>query len=335
MSLRTRSSTVKSSNAAVSSSPSDHRSSDEKESVAVVIPCRNEARSIAKVVGDFRRVLPHALILVVDNASTDDTGKIALEAGATVVRESRRGKGFAVVRGFRETWAADYVILVDGDDTYPAESVHDLLQGVREGADMTIGTRMHSFDDGAYRVGHTFGNKLFIWLVRLLFGARTQDLFSGYRAFTKRFLYLSPLIAQGFEIEAELSMQALAGGFVVSEVPVHYRARGEGSTSKLNTVRDGYRILIALLAFFRDYRPLTCFGSISLLLFLLSGISGSTVVGEYLRTGQILRIPTAILSVGLGVLGAITLIGGVLLSSVNRRSQELAALLLIHRPRAN
>jgi glycosyltransferase involved in cell wall biosynthesis len=301
------------------------------EKVAVVIPCRNEAQSVERVVRDFRQVLPDALIVVVDNASSDDTGARALAAGATVLRESRRGKGFAVVRGFRATREADFVVIVDGDDTYPAESVHALLDGLRAGADMTIGTRLHSYEDGAYRAGHTFGNRLFIALVRMLFGVKTQDLFSGYRAFTQRFLNLSPLIAQGFEIEAELSMQALAGGFVVTEVPVHYRARGEGSTSKLNTVRDGYRILVALLAFFRDYRPLTCFGGAALVLFFLSGVSGSVVIGEYLRTGQILRIPTAILSVGLGLLGAITLLGGLLLSSVNRRSQELAALLLIRR----
>lgn len=304
------------------------------ESVAIVIPCRNEARSIEKVVADFRRALPDAQIVVVDNASTDDTAARAFAVGATVLRESRRGKGFAVVRGFRATREADFVVIVDGDDTYPAESVHDLLDGLRAGADMTIGTRLKSFDDGAYRVGHTLGNRLFIALVRLLFGVRTEDLFSGYRAFTQRFLNLSPLIAQGFEIEAELSMQALAGGFVVTEVPVHYRARGEGSVSKLNTLRDGYRILVALLAFFRDYRPLTCFGSVALLFFLLSAITGSAVVGEYLRTGQILRMPTAVLSVGLGLVGTITFIGGVLLSSVNRRSLELAALLL-HRSRAN
>ena len=300
----------------------------ERESVAIVIPCRNEALSIAKVVDDFRRVLPDALIVVVDNASTDDTAGAARAAGATVLRESRRGKGFAVVRGFRATREADYVVIVDGDDTYPAESVHVLLDGLRSGADMTIGTRLRTFDDGAYRTGHTLGNRLFIALVRLLFGVRTEDLFSGYRAFTQRFLNLSPLIAQGFEIEAELSMQALAGGFVVTEVPVHYRARGEGSVSKLNTLRDGYRILVALLAFFRDYRPLTCFGTVAVLFFLLSGLTGFTVLEEYFRTGQILRIPTAILCVGLGLIGTITMIGGLLLSSVNRRSMELAALVL-------
>jgi glycosyltransferase involved in cell wall biosynthesis len=303
----------------------------EPETVAVIIPCRNEARTIAKVVGDFRRVLPAAIIVVVDNASVDDTAARAREAGATVLRETRRGKGFAVVRGFRAARAADYVVLVDGDDTYPAEAVVDLLEGLRSGADMTIGTRLLSYEHGAYRPGHTLGNRVFIWLVRVLFGVRTTDLFSGYRAFTQRFIALSPLIAQGFELEAELSMQALAGKFLVMEVPVHYRARGEGSISKLSTVRDGYRILVALLAFFRDYRPLTCFGGLALGLFLASAASGSLVIDQYLRTGQVLRIPTAILSVGLALLGAIALIGGLLLSSVNRRAQQLAALVMQRR----
>ena len=298
------------------------------QAVAVVIPCRNEERSIGKVVEDFRRALPLASIVVVDNASTDATALRAREAGATVLHESRAGKGFAVVRGFRATRDADFVVLVDGDDTYPADDVHALLDGLRAGADMTIGTRLTSFEDGAYRPGHTFGNRLFIHLVRVLFGVQTRDLFSGYRAFTQRFLMLSPLIAQGFELEAELSMQALAGSFVVTEVPVHYRARGEGSVSKLNTLRDGYRILVALLAFFRDYRPLSCFGGLAAILWLCSMLTGAVVVEQYLQTGQVLRIPLAVLSVGLALLGAISFMGGLFLSSVNRRAQELAVLIL-------
>ena len=295
--------------------------------VGVVIPCKNEEASIAKVVADFRRALPDARIVVIDNASTDATSQRAAEAGAIVTAETRRGKGFALVRGFRMVRDCEYVVMVDGDDTYPAEDVVQLIDALRAGADMAIGTRLNSFDDEAYRAGHNFGNRAFIWLVRVLFGAKTQDLFSGYRAFSQRFLEASPLIAQGFEIETELSLQALSGGYVVSEVPVHYRKRGEGSVSKLSTFRDGYRILVALLAFFRDYRPLTCFGIIAATFFLLSGLSGSVVVSEYLRTGQVLRMPTAILSVGLALLGAISFIGGLLLSSVSRRAQELAALL--------
>lgn len=295
--------------------------------VGVVIPCKNEEASIAKVVSDFRRALPDARIVVVDNASTDATSQRAAEAGAIVTAETRRGKGFALVRGFRMVRDCEFVVMVDGDDTYPAEDVGKLIDALRAGADMAIGTRLNSFDDQAYRAGHNFGNRLFIGLVRVLFGAKTEDLFSGYRAFSQRFLDHSPLIAQGFEIETELSLQALSGGYVVTEVPVHYRKRGEGSVSKLNTFRDGYRILVALLAFFRDYRPLTCFGIIAAIFFLLSGLAGSVVVAEYLRTGQVLRMPTAVLSVGLAMLGSISFIGGLLLSSVSRRAQELAALM--------
>lgn len=295
--------------------------------VAVVIPCRNEGRSIGKVVSDFRRVLPAAQVIVVDNCSTDDTGLRAAEAGARVVRESRPGKGFAIVRGFAVARDADYVVMVDGDDTYPAEEVIGLLGALDDGADMAIGTRLNSYDDRAYPIGHTAGNRLFIAIVRVLFGARTQDLFSGYRALSQRFLATSPLIATGFEIETELSLQALVGGYRIAQIPVHYRARGEGSVSKLNTWRDGYRILLALLAFFRDYRPLTCFGGVALVLLIGSLVTGSVVVTEYLRTGLVLRLPTAILSVGLGLLSMISLIGGLLLSSVSRRAQELAALI--------
>jgi glycosyltransferase involved in cell wall biosynthesis len=298
-----------------------------REDVAVVIPCYNEAATIGKVVADFRRALPGARIIVVDNASSDDTAAIAEAAGAHVLSESRRGKGFALLHGFRAARTASYVVMVDGDDTYPAEDAEKLIAAVENGADVAIGTRLTDYETGAFRSTHTLGNQLFIWLIRGLFGVRTRDLFSGYRAFTRRFLELSPLIAQGFEVETELSIQALAGGFLVSEIPVRYRARPVESPSKLNTVRDGYRILIALLAFFRDYRPLMLFSSIALVLFLGAAVTGSIVVSEFLRTGQILRMPTAILSVGLALLGAVSTLGGLLLSSINRRSAELAALI--------
>jgi glycosyltransferase involved in cell wall biosynthesis len=298
-----------------------------RDDVAVVVPCYNEAATIAKVVADFRQALPGARIIVVDNASSDDTAAIASDAGAHVIHESRRGKGFALLHGFRAARGASYVVMVDGDDTYPAEDVTKLISALEDGADVAIGTRLAEYESGAFRSKHTFGNKMFIGLMRLLFGVKTQDLFSGYRVFTQRFLELSPLIAQGFEVETELSVQALAGGFIVTEIPVRYRARPEHSPSKLNTFRDGYRILIALLAFFRDYRPLMLFSSIALALFVGSLATGTIVVTEYARTGQVLRIPTAILSVGLSLLGAVSTIGGLLLSSINRRSAELAALI--------
>ena len=298
-----------------------------RDDVAIVVPCYNEAATIAKVVADFRRVLPGARVIVVDNTSSDDTGMIAEEAGAFVLRESRRGKGFALLHGFRAARNAHYVVMVDGDDTYPAEDAVKLIEALENGADVAIGTRLADYESTAFRPAHTFGNKLFITLIRAMFGVKTQDLFSGYRAFTHRFLEMSPLIAQGFEVETELSIQALAGGFLVTEIPVRYRSRPVHSPSKLNTVRDGYRILIALLAFFRDYRPLFLFSIIALAFFIGSAITGAVVVTEFLRTGQVLRMPSAILSVGLALLGAVSTIGGLLLSSINRRSAELAALI--------
>lgn len=295
--------------------------------VAVVIPCHNEERAIVKVVNDFRAALPDARIVVVDNASSDRTAELARAAGAQVISESRRGKGYALLRGFAEVRSSDFVVMVDGDDTYPAEDAGVLLERVRAGADMAIGTRLQVFAEGAYPAGHNWGNRLFIFLVRALFGARTTDLFSGYRCLSKRFLDLSPLIAQGFEIETELSLQALTANFVVAEVPVHYRQRARGTSSKLRTVRDGYRILLALLAFFRDYRPLTFFGVVAAFFFVCSAAAGAVVVADFLRTGTVLRIPTAILSVGLLLLSAVSAIGGIILSSISRRASELAALL--------
>ncbi len=281
------------------------------EGLAIVIPCHDEEAAIEKVIADFRRAAPLARIVVVDNGSSDRTAERAAVAGAEVVYESRRGKGYALLRGFEITRDAAYVAMVDGDGK----------------ADMAIGTRLNAFSDGAYPAGHNFGNRLFILLVRILFGARTTDLFSGYRVFSRRFLELSPLIAQGFEIETELSLQALTSNFPVAEIPVHYRQRAAGSASKLRTLRDGYRILLALLAFFRDYRPLTFFGIVSLVFCVGAAVSGGIVIAEFLRTGQILRIPTAILSVGLLLLGAVSAIAGIVLSSISRRASEIAALL--------
>jgi glycosyltransferase involved in cell wall biosynthesis len=298
-----------------------------RDDVAIVVPCYNEAATIAKVVADFRRVLPGAQVIVVDNASSDDTGSIAEHAGAFVLRESRRGKGFALLHGFRAARNARYVVMVDGDDTYPAEDAVQLIEALENGADVAIGTRLADYESTAFRPAHTFGNKLFIWLMRAMFGVKTEDLFSGYRAFTHRFLETSPLIAQGFEVETELSIQALAGGFCVTEIPVRYRSRPVDSPSKLNTFRDGYRILIAMLAFFRDYRPLMLFTSIALAFFVGSLVTGGVVVTEYVRSGQILRIPTAILSVGLALVGFVAMIGGLLLSSINRRAAELSVLI--------
>jgi glycosyltransferase involved in cell wall biosynthesis len=294
--------------------------------VVVVIPCHNEEATVSKVVRDFRAVLPEAQVLVVDNASTDRTAALAREAGAHVMYEPRPGKGFAVLSGFRKARDADYVVMVDGDDTYPAEDVTKLLAAA-EKADMVIGTRLSGAAEGAFRAGHSLGNQLFIYLVRALFGVRTQDLFSGYRVLTRRFLAAAPLISRGFEIEAELSLQAAVQSFRTAEVPIYYRARPAGSGSKLQTYRDGTRIFLAIVTFFRDYRPLTFFGLLSLFLLVLSLAGGGVVIAEYLRTGLVPRLPLAVLSAALFTLSALSMTCGILLSSINRRSAEIAALL--------
>jgi glycosyltransferase involved in cell wall biosynthesis len=295
--------------------------------VAVVVPCHNEAATVGKVVRDFRAALPEALVLVVDNASTDGTAELARRAGARVIREPRAGKGFALLTGLREARGADFFVMVDGDDTYPAEDVVKLLTAAEAGADMVVGTRLAGAEEGAFRAGHSLGNQLFNMLVRLLFGVRTRDLFSGYRVLSRRFLETTPLIARGFEVEAELSLQAVVQGYRTAEVPIRYRARPEESPSKLHTYRDGYRILMAILMFFRDYRPLSFFGWLALVLLGLSLAGGGVVIAEYLETGLVPRLPLAVLSAALFMLSALSLTCGVLLSSINRRAAEIAALI--------
>ena len=296
--------------------------------IAVVIPCHDEEASIGRVVARFLQVLPGADVVVVDNASNDATSLRAEEAGARVVSESRLGKGHALLTGFEAAGDADYYVMVDGDDTYAAEDAERLLVSALEsGADMVVGTRLAGPVEGALPVGHGVGNRFFIALVRALFGIRTDDLFSGYRVLTRRYLQTAPLVAEGFEVEAELSVQAQAGGFRVVEVPVQYRPRDPRSRSKLRTFQDGYRILRGLLIFFRDYRPLTFFGGVAALLFGLSLWSGAAPVDDYLRTGLVYHLPRAVLAAALSTIGIISLTLGVLLSSINRRSAELAALI--------
>ena len=295
--------------------------------VAVVIPCHDEATHVGAVVAGFRAALPDADVVVVDNASSDATAARALAAGARVVHEGRRGKGNAVLAGLRATEGADFVVLVDGDGTYPAERAADLLATAAAGADMVVGTRLAQASEGAFPRGHTVGNRLFILLVRLLFGVRTGDLFSGYRVLSRRLLRLAPLLATGFEIEAELTLQAAIRGLAVRELPVAYGARRGDSRSKLSTFRDVYRILLAILTFFRDYRPLACFGGLAAGFAGAAAFAGSFVIADYLATGLVNRLPLAVLASALFILSALSLTCGVLLSSINRRSAELAALL--------
>jgi len=296
--------------------------------VAVVIPCHDEAAAIGRVVERFRSLLPGADVVVVDNASTDATAEVARAAGARVVGESRLGKGFALLTGFAATPAADLVVMVDGDDTYPASAVTDMLETAADGsADMVVGTRLDAAGPAAFRPGHGLGNRLFIALVRLLFGIRTRDLFSGYRVLSRRFLDTALLVATGFDVEAELSVQAQVHGFRVAEVPVEYRARPVGGRSKLHTFRDGYRILRGITILFRDYRPMAFFGWLAVALLGASLWSGYAPIDDFLRTGLVLHLPRAVLAAALAMLAALSMALGILLSSINRRATELAALI--------
>jgi glycosyltransferase involved in cell wall biosynthesis len=221
--------------------------------VAVVVPCLDEADAVGKVVHDFRSVLPGARVLVVDNASRDATAARARAAGADVLYEPRRGKGYALRAGLRAAAPAEHVVMVDGDDTYPAEAVLRLLDAARKGADMVVAARRPT--RGAFPAGHVLGNRVLALLVRVLFGVAPGDLLSGYRVLSRRFVESCPLAARGFEVDTELSLHAIARRLVVDHIPVAYRARAPGSRSKLRTFRDGLRILRAIVARFRRLRP--------------------------------------------------------------------------------
>ncbi len=295
--------------------------------IAVLIPCHNEALTVAKVVRDFSAALPEAAICVFDNASTDDTATLARAAGARVFAVPAKGKGHVVRSMFRDV-DADVYLMVDGDDTYPADRARDVLAPVMEGqADMVVGTRLETHVSSAFRRFHGFGNRLVRGVISRLFHAPLADVLSGYRAFSARFVRSMPVLSQGFEIETEMTVFALAQGMVLREVPVPYGSRPEGSHSKLHTFRDGYRVLRTIAFLYKDYRPLQFFGSIALAC-LLAGVGfGAFVVREFALTHAVTHPSTAVLAVALVLLGMLSLATGLILDTVNRRSQELLRLL--------
>ena len=237
--------------------------------VAILIPCLNEELTIGDVVRSFKRELPSATIYVFNNRSTDRTADRAREAGAIVVHEPRRGKGFVIHSMFRHVDAAVYV-MVDGDGTYPARDVHSLIAPIRSGeADMVVGSRLHEMSDSKFKPLNRWGNRLFLYVVNLVFGVRITDMLSGYRAFSRSIVKRLPLIRGGFETETEITIKALDRGFRVAEVPVNLEQRPEGSFSKIRIASDGLRVISTILAMFRDYKPLTFFGGMGLLLIVL------------------------------------------------------------------
>jgi len=291
--------------------------------IAVLIPCYNEAITIGKVIDDFRRELPKADIYVFDNNSTDQTAEIARERNAIVIKEKRQGKGFVIASMFKKV-EADIYVMVDGDDTYPADAVHKLIEPiVCEEADMTVGTRLHKSASGAFKPLNLFGNYLVVKLVNSIFESRLSDIMSGYRAFNRDFVKNIPLISRGFEVETQLVIQSLYYQFKIQEIEVELRERPEGSESKLNTFRDGFKVLLTIVNIAKAYRPLFFFGLLGSL-FLLSGlICGGIPVAEFLRTGLVTHFPTAILATGLVMVSMIFYAIGLILDSVNYRIKEI------------
>ena len=296
-----------------------------KLTVAVVIPCYQEELTIAKVIRDFKQALPGARILVFDNNCTDGTATVARQAGAEVRREKRQGKGFVVASMF-EGVDADILVMVDGDDTYEAQAVGALLEPILNGdADMTVATRQ---TDGkkSFRRFHLFGNKLVCATINWMLQAHITDIFSGYRALTREAAAQIPITSWGFDVETELTLQALYRGLVIKELPAPYRARPEGSTSRLNTVSDGFRVLLKLFLIIKSYKPLTFFGMGSLV-FLVSGLAvGYRPLYEYITVRYIDAVPSAILAASLIVMAFFSLGLGLILNSVNLRLLELEKL---------
>ena len=272
--------------------------------------------------------MPEADIYVYDNNSSDETAKIAAEHGAIVRFEGRQGKGNTVRQMFRDI-DADYYVLVDGDDTYPAESAPDLVEPlVRHMADMTVGDRL---SNGTYgeendRAFHGFGNNLVRWLIKVIYGFAFEDVMTGYRAMSKTFVKTMPVLSEGFQIETELSIHAVDKRCRIVDVPITYRDRPEGSDSKLNTVQDGAKVILAITSLFKENKPLAFFGWISLILLIIGLLFGIPVIAEFGSTGLVQRFPTAMLSMGIIICAILSFSSGLILDNVaknNRRLWEL------------
>jgi glycosyltransferase involved in cell wall biosynthesis len=291
--------------------------------IAVFIPCLDEAPTIAKVIEDFRRVLPGADIYVIDNGSTDETAAIAVAHDARVITETRRGKGFAVRTAFRRI-DADLYIMVDGDDTYPAEAAPALMAPVLEGrADMTVGSRLMAGTKSNFRPLNRLGNWIYPALIRFLLRVRLTDILSGFRVMTRELVRSLPIAGSGFEIEAELTVKAVERSFRIVEVPIDLRARPSGSFSKIRLVSDGIRIAWTIVLLFRDYKPMTFFGGLGLVLMLAGLVPGAVVVREFIETGLVPKFPSAILAAALELAGFVFIGVGVILSAISRRFHEI------------
>ncbi|MDG3442275.1 MULTISPECIES: glycosyltransferase family 2 protein [Nitrospirillum] len=302
-----------------------------KPTVAVLVPCYNEEAAIAKVVADFKAALPDAVVYVYDNNSKDRTVEVARAAGAVVRTEPLQGKGNVVRRMFADI-EADVYVMVDGDDTYHAASAPALIDRlVTEQLDMVNGARVTEIE-AAYRPGHRFGNMLLTGLVTFIFGKRTNDMLSGYRVFSRRFVKSFPALAGGFETETELTVHALELRMPIAEVETPYKDRPPGSVSKLSTYKDGMRILWMITKLVKEERPMLFFGVAAILLALLSIILGIPIFITFVETGLVPRLPTAVLATGLMTLAFLSLTCGLILDTVTRGRREMKRLRYLEIP---
>ena len=298
---------------------------------AVLVPCYNEEAAIAQVVGDFRRALPEALIYVYDNNSKDRTVEVAREAGAIVRREPLQGKG-NVVRRMSADIEADIYVLVDGDATYDASSAPRMIKTLLENQlDMVNGARVTQIEE-AYRAGHRFGNWMLTTMVSLIFGNRFKDMLSGYRIFSRRYVKSFPALAVGFETETELTVHALHLRMPTSEVETPYKDRPVGSTSKLSTFKDGFRILWMILVLIKEEKPMPFFSLISAAFALLSVFLAVPVLYEFLETGLVPRLPTAVLSISLMIIAFLSFACGLILDTVTRGRNEMKRMRYLNIP---
>ena len=303
---------------------------DSKKKIAVLIPCYNESKTIEKVIKDYKKALPEADIYVYDNNSSDDTDKIAKKAGAIVKYEHRQGKGNVIRTMFKEI-DADCYLMIDGDDTYPAENAREMCNYVLEdNVDMVIGDRLSStyFEENK-RPFHNTGNKLVRGLINSLFKSNVRDIMTGYRAFSYDFVKTFPVLSKGFEIETEMTIHALDKNMQLKEIPIEYRDRPEGSVSKLNTFSDGFKVLKTIGRLFKEYKPTIFFGLIGFLFLLISLGFGIPVFVDYFKTGLVERFPTLIFSGFMLMISILSFVCGIILEVVVKKHRQLFELILI------
>ena len=302
------------------------------DKIAVLIPCYNEEKTIGKVIDDFKTALPEAVVYVYDNNSTDKTSDVAEEHGAVVRKEYRQGKGNVVKTMFRDIDAECY-IMIDGDDTYPADKAKEMCSAVmEEGVDMVIGDRLSAtyFIENDRRF-HNFGNRFVRSLINNIFNSDVKDIMTGYRAFSRMFVKNIPILANGFEIETEMTIHALDKNYIIKEIPIDYRRRPEGSFSKLNTISDGYKVVKTVFQLFRDYKPYIFFTSISVVLGVIAVLFMLPVIIEYWHTGLVPRFPTLIVCCFVMLLAILLFISGVILEVMTKKHRQLYELLVIRK----